>query len=224
MLNIISSIAKKLSSMKIETILSIIAIAISIFTETKNRKFRQKTFDYDVQKETTRQLEKRTDDIYTRLNSRSSLIPFFIISLKGSKGSLRKNRYDNSLNVELCLRNIGKESAVNVDIVPYSEECQENIKIENFDEYKTETFAMLTNNSAMINEHIFLYMSRDLTNIDINEISDTFFFRITFRDLIGNLYSQNFRAGYSVFDKQIKFVPDNYSSVPMLIKENIKIE
>lgn len=217
--------------MKIETILSIIAIVVSVITsafniifETKNRKFRQKVFDYDVQKETTRQLEKRTDDIYTRLNSRSSLIPYFNISLGLSKGIYIKDESKNSIIIDLCLVNVGKESAVNVKLGTYEKGSEDLIKFVTNDKYSTFKFYDLDGDYALSKDKIYLFINKDVSEIDLDNVSDTVYFKIKYKDLLGNTYSQDFMFGYFFSLGDIVFKFDNYTSVPMLIEENIKIE
>lgn len=217
--------------MKIETILSIIAIVVSVITsafnivfETKNRKFRQKVFDYDVQKETTRQLEKRTDDIYTRLNSRSSLIPYFNISLSKSEGRYKIDKFEEAIKIDLCLVNVGKESAVNVKLEAYEKDSEDLIKFETCDKYSTFNYYNLNNDYALSKDKIYLFITKDVSEIDLENVSDTVYFKIKYKDLLGNTYTQEFMFGYFFFCGDINFKFDNYTSVPMLIEENIKTE
>lgn len=224
MFETISSIAAKLASMKIETILSIVAIAISIITEIKNRKFRQKVFDYDVQKETTRQLEKRTDDIYTRLNSRSSLIPFFITSLKGSKAVYIENRKSIEITLFITLENIGLNSAVDIEFEPYGDKKNKIIKSEN--DYLNIYFftEKLSSNHCISNDKIHFILTRKVSSEKLNTANDFISFKIRFKDLLGNTYCQEHRCGYGFLEDGFVYSKNNYSSVPDLIEENIKTE
>lgn len=217
--------------MKIEIILSIIAIVVSVITsafnivfETKNRKFRQKVFDYDVQKETTRQLEKRTDDIYTRLNSRSSLIPFFITSLNGSKAVYIENRKSIEITLFITLENIGLNSAVDIKFEPYGDKKNKIIKSKN--DYLNNYFftEKLSSNHCISNDKIYFILTRKVSSEKLNTANDFISFKIRFKDLLGNTYCQEHQCGYGLLKDKIAFSKSNYSSVPDLIEENIKIE
>ena len=217
--------------MKTETFLSIAAIVVSaislivnIIFEKINRKFRQKVFDYDVQKETTRQLEKRTDDIYTRLNSRSSLIPYFIISLEDSKIAYKINGESTEIKLFITLENIGLNSAVDIEMQPYGDGMEDFIKSDNrfMNTYYISEY--LSSNHCISNDKIcFVLTKKDLAN-NFNTVKDFISFKTSFKDLLGNTYCQEHRCGYGFIDNEFIFSMNNYSSVPDLIEENIKIE
>lgn len=217
--------------MKTELILSISAIVVSITSlvtnvifEIKNRKSRKIIFDFDVQKETTRQLEKRTDDIYTRLNSRSSLIPYFIISLEDSKIAYKKNGESTEIKLFITLENIGLNSAVDIEMQPYGDGMEDFIKSDNrfINTYYISEY--LSCNHCISKDKInFVLIKKDLAN-NFNIVNDFISFKTSFKDLLGNTYCQEHRCGYGFVDDEFIFSMKNYSSVPDLIEENIKIE
>lgn len=216
--------------MKIEIILSIIAIVVSVITsafnivfETKNRKFRQKTFDYDVQKETTRQLEKRTDDIYTRLNSRSSLIPCFNPSLNQSKIFVDGFGSGERIRLRIFLINIGKESAVDIKLVPYNSEEKDYIKSRLFNENSYIMCEYLSDNYAFQRGEVNFELILNQQLVNQEETDGCISFKITFKDLLGNTYLQEFSLSYKYHNYSFVFYEINSSIVPRVIEENVTI-
>ena len=228
MLNTILSIAKKLSSMKIETILSIIAIAISILTETKNRKFRQKTFDYDVQKETTRQLEKRTDDIFERLKSRSTLIPYLYISVEDSKVMHFREDDEERIIIVINLKNLGKESAIDIELDPHTKNLDDYFKGVRIDErnnkvnyYVNEYF---NNGFAISKNNVFFSFSKTIPKEKLTSYYDRVSFNIIFKDLMGNLYRQKFEIEFGYIDYNLFLSSKYYCGAPELIEDKFKFD
>ena len=70
-------------------LVSIISLVVSTITNRKNRKqdfiYRDKAQEFEIQKEKIRQQERKTDEVFMRLNSRSNLIPYFHLVLDNSK-------------------------------------------------------------------------------------------------------------------------------------------
>ena len=73
----------------LELIISIIAIIVSVKVNNKNKvqeqNFNNSMLNLEEQKNALHQQERRTDELFMKLNSRSNLIPFFHIVLDDSK-------------------------------------------------------------------------------------------------------------------------------------------
>ena len=106
-------------------IIAALSLAMSIITNKKNSKqngeYREKMQEFEIEKENIRQRERKIDEMFMQLNSRSNLIPYFHLILDDSK--IEKITLNGSEQIKLVigLINIGKESATNIMIFPMGE-------------------------------------------------------------------------------------------------------
>lgn len=207
-----------------EIILSIIAIAVSIIALWKNEKHQEIATEFEVEKEKTRQLEKKTDFMLMETSTRSSLIPFFIISLEDSKIIYGKNGESTEIKLFITLENIGINSAVDIKLEPYGDGIEDFIKSDNRSINTYYISEYLSCNHCISKEKINFVLVKINSDKYLNNESDFFSFKISYKDLIGNVYCQEHRCGYGFVDDEFIFSMKNYSSVPMLIEENIKTE
>ena len=96
-------------------VISIIAIIVSVKMNNKN-KIQEQTYNSSMlnleeQKNALHSQERRTDELFMKLNSRSNLIPFFHIVLDDSK--IEKIEGEKKIKLTIGIINIGKEAANN---------------------------------------------------------------------------------------------------------------
>lgn len=211
-----------------EKIMSVLPMVLSIYSilsgrsdKKENKIFREKVFDYDVQKEKTRQQEKRIEELFTRLGSRSPFIPFFSIIVKDSFIKLIKEKDKKKIILKIELINIGKEAATNIMLKSYEQDFNSYFKSDYTSENDYFVYDYLDKSFAMSKGKISFSLVKE---IDIHcdyTISDFLLFKIQFCDLLGNLYTQEFRFGYICSMKKIVFSRDHFSYVPELINDNL---
>lgn len=103
-------------------IIAALSLIMSIITNKKNSKqnceYREKMQEVEFEKEKIHQRERKIDEMFMQLNSRSNLIPYFHLILDDSK--IEKIIHNGSRQIKLVigLINIGKESATNIMLFP----------------------------------------------------------------------------------------------------------
>lgn len=106
-------------------IIAALSLIMSIITNKKNSKqnceYREKMQEVEFEKEKIHQRERKIDEMFMQLNSRSNLIPYFHLILDDSK--IEKIIHNGSRQIKLVigLINIGKESATNIMLFPMGE-------------------------------------------------------------------------------------------------------
>lgn len=207
-------------------IISLLALGISYITSKNEKQYYQKSYSFDKQKEVIRIQEKRIDDVIARLNSRSSLIPFFNLALNDEDIKVIKNGKENKLILNINIINIGKESAANIMICP----CNDN-----------EDTSYYFKNNGRIDENYAVYDYLDnyyafpkqcvrfsiSTKLGEKESRGNISFKIKFTDLIGNVYEQEFYFIYGPLNgpeanSNYYFSRESYSNMPLLVESNIK--
>ncbi|WP_294796187.1 hypothetical protein [uncultured Fenollaria sp.] len=203
-------------------IISIGALVVSYITSKNEKQYYQKSYYFDKQKEIIRIKEKRIDDIIARLNSRSSLIPFFNLALNDKDIKVIKNGKENKLILNINIINIGKETAANIMICPCNDNEDTNCYFKNngrIDENYA-VYDYLDNYYAFPKQCVKFSIS---TKLDRGNIS----FKLRFTDLIGNVYEQEFYFIYgpltdSEANLNYNFSRESYSNMPLLVESNIK--
>lgn len=203
-------------------IISLLALGISYITSKNEKQYYQKSYSFDQQKEVIRIKEKRIDDVITRLNSRSSLMPFFNLALNDEDIKVIKNGKENKLILNINIINIGKESAANIMICPCNDNEDTNCYFKNngrIDENYA-VYDYLDNYYAFPKQCVKFSIS---TKLDRGNIS----FKIRFTDLIGNVYEQEFYFIYGPLtdpeaNSNYCFSRESYSNMPLLVESNIK--
>ena len=101
-------------------VISIIAIIVSVKMNNKNKiqeqNYNNSMLNLEEQKNALHSQERRTDELFMKLNSRSNLIPFFHIVLDDSK--IEKIEGEKKIKLTIGIINIGKEAANNIEIYP----------------------------------------------------------------------------------------------------------
>lgn len=203
-------------------ILPIISIIISIIALIKNSKinafeleYKTSVYKFEVQKELLRQHERKIDEMSIHLNSRSHLIPWFHLILDDSK--IEKIFDNTKIKLGIGLINIGKESATNVMIEPMDNGWENYFETVNEEKNSYFLYEYLSKYYAMPRESIYFSMIKDIPKDNDGIVCNYIKFKIRFKDLLGNLYEQNFEFGYDnayVRGYSLK----NFSTTPILIE------
>ncbi|TCD54663.1 hypothetical protein EJ419_02175 [Alloscardovia theropitheci] len=219
----------------ITAILSIIiSIATSIYTvirdhrndkrleqtEKINKENQKWKKDFDLFKEDNRQKYLLIQNLLSRQQTRASIIPYFNIVLKDNR--IRRDK--NSLILEIGLINIGKESATNIQLSPYSSNENKLVYFKNKQEFKWQYYIneYLSQYYAFPGDEVTYKISVDLN--DKEKINDFLEFKIKYSDLIGNVYEQGFKFGiHSTYQsglEKIFYNHANSSRKPTLIQQS----
>lgn len=107
-------------------VISIIAIIVSVIMNNKNKiqeqNYNNIMINLEEQKIVLHSQERRTDELFMKLNSRSNLISFFQIVLDDSK--IENIEGDKKIKLTIGIRNIGKESANNIMLYPMEDKTK----------------------------------------------------------------------------------------------------
>lgn len=207
-------------------IISIGALVVSFITYKNEKQYYKKSYSFDKQKEVIRIQEKKIDDVIARLNSRSSLIPFFNLALNDEDIKMINDGTEDELILSINIINIGKETAANIMLCPFND----NDDIKSY--FK---------NNGRIDENYFVYeyldnyyaLSKQSVRFSIStkpgesDSRGNISFKIRFTDLIGNVYEQEFYFIYGPLtdpeaNSNYCFCRESYSNMPLLVESNIK--
>ena len=203
-------------------IIAALSLAMSIITNKKNIKqngeYREKMQEFEIEKENIRQRERKIDEMFMQLNSRSNLIPYFHLILDDSK--IEKITLNGSEQIKLVigLINIGKESATNIMIFPMGEGLENYLETLYEKENSYFIHDYLSQNFALSKGSVTFSIVKEIPKDNDGKIANFIKFKIRFRDLIGNLYEQEFEFGYDNYVVN-GFNLKSSSSVPCLIEE-----
>lgn len=194
-------------------IIAALSLIISIITNKKNSKQNR---EYEIEKEKIHRRERKIDEIFMRLNSRSNLIPYFHLVLDDSKIEKKIHNDSEKIKLVIGLMNIGKESASNIMIYPMGKGLENYFETSNEKENSYFIYNYLSQHFALPKECITFSIVKEVPKD--GKILNFIRFKIRFRDLLGNLYEQEFEFGYDNYIVN-GFNLKNFSSVPCLIEE-----
>ena len=203
-------------------IIAALSLIMSIITNKKNSKqnceYREKMQEVEFEKEKIHQRESKIDEMFMQLNSRSNLIPYFHLILDDSK--IEKIIHNGSRQIKLVigLINIGKESATNIMLFPMGEGLENYLETLYEKENSYFIHDYLSQNFALFKENVTFSIVKEIPKDNDGKIANFIKFKIRFRDLIGNLYEQEFEFGYDNYVVN-GFNLKSSSSVPYLIEE-----
>lgn len=203
-------------------IIAALSLIMSIITNKKNSKqnceYREKMQEVEFEKEKMHQRERKIDEMFMQLNSRSNLIPYFHLILDESK--IEKIIHNGSRQIKLVigLINIGKESATNIMLFPMGEGLENYLETLYEKENSYFIHDYLSQNFALFKENVTFSIVKEIPKDNDGKIANFIKFKIRFRDLIGNLYEQEFEFGYDNYVVN-GFNLKSSSSVPYLIEE-----
>jgi hypothetical protein cdifA_02438 len=204
----------------LELIISIIAIIVSVKVNNKNKvqeqNFNNSMLNLEEQKNALHQQERRTDELFMKLNSRSNLIPFFHIVLDDSK--IEKIEGEKKIKLTIGIINIGKEAANNIMIYPMGDGLENYFVTVNEKHNSYFLSGYLSKYYAISGDLVEFSLIKEIPLENGGKISDFIRFKVRFKDLLGNLYEQEFEFGYDNY--LVKgYNLKNSSSVPLLIEE-----
>lgn len=200
-------------------VISIIAIIVSVKMNNKNKiqeqNYNNSMLDLEEQKNALHSQERRTDELFMKLNSRSNLIPFFHIVLDDSK--IEKIEGEK-IKLTIGIINIGKEAANNIMIYPMGDGLENYFVTVNEKHNSYFLFSYLSKYYAISGDIVEFSLIKEIPQENGGKISDFIRFKVRFKDLLGNLYEQEFEFGYDNY--LVKgYNLKNSSSVPVLIEE-----
>ena len=203
-------------------IIAALSLIMSIITNKKNSKqnceYREKMQEVEFEKEKIHQRERKIDEMFMQLNRCCILIPFFHLILDDSK--IEKIIHNGSRQIKLVigLINIGKESATNIMLFPMGEGLENYLETLYEKENSYFIHDYLSQNFALFKENVTFSIVKEIPKDNDGKIANFIKFKIRFRDLIGNLYEQEFEFGYDNYVVN-GFNLKSSSSVPYLIEE-----
>ncbi|HIR53484.1 MAG TPA: hypothetical protein IAB39_08850 [Candidatus Onthovicinus excrementipullorum] len=203
-------------------IIAALSLIFSSTTSKKNNKqnnlYREKMREFEIEKEKIRRQEREIDEIFMQLNSRSNLIPYFHLILDDSK--IEKITHNGSEQIKLVigLINIGKESASNIMIYPMGKGLNNYFETLNEEENSYFIYDYLSQYFALPKECVTFSIVKEIPKDNDGKVINFVKFKIRFKDLLGNLYEQEFKFGYDNYILN-GFNLNNSSSVPCLIEE-----
>ena len=157
-------------------------------TEEKNIKNDQMRIEFELYKEEKRQQDAIVNSLLMEQSIRASIVPYFKIILKEERIIENKDK----ITIGIGIINIGKESATNVQLEPMVPKDGLEGYFRSDRGYKYGISEYLNRYDATPGEEIIF-------NIGIfkkEKIVDFLNFKITYYDLIGNCYRQEFRFGF----------------------------
>lgn len=186
----------------IALIISGLALVLSLINFIYSRKDKKIEHDYsnamielEQQKGSIRKLERNDDKFDNRLTLITTLKPYFDIKLN-------RNDFDNNnikgafrLKIGIGLINIGKDTAVNVKIFPYSLSSEFLFENNDDEENKSLVDVYFSENFAKVGDVIKLWIIKDI--LDVDRGNQCIKFKVKYNDLIGNSYEQEFEFKYS---------------------------
>ena len=201
-------------------VISIIAIIVSVKMNNKNKiqeqNYNNSMLNLEEQKNALHSQERRTDELFMKLNSRSNLIPFFHIVLDDSK--IEKIEGEKKIKLTIGIINIGKEAANNIEIYPMGNGLENYFVTVNEQHNNYFLCDYLSKYYAMSGDLVEFSLMKEIPLENGGKINNFIRFKVRFKDLLGNLYEQEFEFGYdNYFAKGYNL--KNSSSVPLLIEE-----
>lgn len=201
-------------------VISIIAIIVSVKMNNKNKiqeqNYNNSILNLEEQKNALHLQERRTDELFMKLNSRSNLIPFFHIVLDNSK--IEKIEGEKKIKLTIGIINIGKESANNIEIYPMGNGLENYFVTVNEQHNSYFLCDYLSKYYAISGDLVEFSLMKEIPLENGGKINNFIRFKVRFKDLLGNLYEQEFEFGYDNY--LVKgYNLKNSSSVPLLIEE-----
>ncbi|HEL0679243.1 TPA: hypothetical protein TVG21_001696 [Streptococcus equi subsp. zooepidemicus] len=201
-------------------VISIIAIIVSVKMNNKNKiqeqNYNNSMLNLEEQKNALHSQERRTDELFMKLNSRSNLIPFFHIVLDDSK--IEKIEGEKKIKLTIGIINIGKEAANNIVIYPMGNGLENYFVTVNEQHNSYFLCDYLSKYYAISGDLVEFSLMKEIPLENGGKINNFIRFKVRFKDLLGNLYEQEFEFGYDNY--LVKgYNLKNSSSVPLLIEE-----
>lgn len=203
-------------------VISIIAIVLSAINNKNNRiqeiKNRETMLNLEEQKKALHLQERRTDELFMKLNSRVNLIPFFHLALDDTK--IEKIQDNKKIKLTIGIINIGKEAATNIMIYPMGKGLRNYVVTINEEHNSYFLHDYLSKYYALPRELVEFSLIKEIPIANGGKINNFVKFKIRFKDILGNLYEQEFTFGYDNYIVK-GYNLNNFTNIPVLIEENI---
>lgn len=198
----------------------VISIIASVKMNNKNKiqeqNYNNSMLNLEEQKNALHSQERRTDELFMKLNSRANLIPFFHIVLDDSK--IEKIEGENKIKLTIGIINIGKEAANNIMIYPMGDGLENYFVTVNEQHNSYFLHDYLSKYYALSGDLVEFSLIKEIPLENEGKISNCIRFKVRFKDILGNLYEQEFEFRYDNY--LVKgYSARNYSSIPLLIEE-----
>lgn len=199
-------------------VISALSLAFGIFNSFSTKKnakiIRKEQRYFDRYKDQKHHKEKEFELKLQQIDSRSQIIPYFVLSLDDDGLKVLNHRKI----IELSLINIGKESAINIRLSPWDEIICPSIYFvtTSVDQHNHHIYKYLDKTFAMPQNKISLAICVD---DQAESVSNRVQFKIQYSDLIGRTYEQEFSFRYSYKGFINGFHLERYSKTPKLIED-----
>lgn len=196
--------------------------------EKRNEEYSNWKKEFEIYKDKVKQNDALIKRLLFEQNTRASVVPYFNVVLKDD----RIKQEGNSLILGVGFMNIGKESAVNIQLVP--EFPDKGLK-GYFDSGVTPKrwdyvfgSKMPSKRQYCINEYLSQYYAVAKEEVtfkikgelkDDEEIVDFIKFKIKYSDLVENDYVQEFEFGFQMANYRIRYSQKNISYKPKLLND-----
>jgi len=197
--------------------------------EKRNEEYSNWKKEFEIYKDEVKQNDASIKRLLFEQNTRASVIPYFNVVLKDN----RIKKEGNSLILGVGFINIGKESAVNIQLVPVFPDkglkgyFDSGVITPKRWDYVFDS-KMPSKRQYYINEYLSQYYAVAKEEVtfkikgelkDDEEIVDFIKFKIKYSDLVKNDYVQEFEFGFQMADHRIRYSQKNISYKPESLKD-----
>ena len=127
------------------------------------------------------------------------------------------------LVAKILLTNLSKATATDFKLEVYDKPKKKFFKFRRKEPNKHLILDNLDYNFCLSACSMNIYVYTDITGIDLSGIKDYFYFKLTFRNEKGDIYSQEFKVGYEYKTNHFVFTDDCRVGPPRLVKRNLRI-
>lgn len=165
------------------------------------------------------------DEKNLRLDRRYKYMPNFSLYHRTGYSGVDLDIVNGNHNIinTIMLKNITSEEATDLRLEAYDE--LQNIYFKS-DESDGNSYYILKSNPyhfCVPGGSIIFSFAKDVIDEELSEIKGVVYFKLRFRDKLGNLYRQEFKVGYEYKNREFVFTDEWSSGCPELIEENLKI-
>lgn len=203
---------------EVSSITAVIALLYSIFVNRKTNNLKEK---YDQQQKRMALIEHeetierdRFNKELSRITSSESVTPYFALDLHSEDIQIKNDRTELGLR----LKNVGLATAVNIQIAAKKEIGTENIYVSTRNGTKVGIVNYLDKEAAMVSEQI----SFKIGTKRHDQFADNFWFKLSFFDVAGREYIQEFRFLYGNVFTPNNYTLNNTSYRPVMVKDIVE--
>ncbi len=151
-------------------------------------------------------------------------IPSFSLHNNYSEFFVECDDYNKKLLVvKILLTNLTKSTATDFKLEVYDKPRRKFFKFRRKEPNRHLIYDNLDYNFCLSGCSMYIYVYTDITEIDLSGIKDYFYFKLTFRNEKGDIYSQEFKVGYEHRTNHFVFTDDCSVGPVRLVKRNLRI-